>query len=197
MGLAAGLQARQIALTGPIVEESRWRGSAVALGVGLSRSKGRAAPCGAAAPHSETARSTVWYGSTALRNGAQHRVDNARRSTAAREGRENHEVQTGLHLGDASSDADDRRGMGLSDAFRRDHGPGVHGDGWVGWWLRDEEQIIQASPDGTVYEIFDLRAARPAVPSIEQVMLASWRRRYRVPPPWGATLLEGQPATPR
>jgi hypothetical protein len=85
---------------------------------------------------------------------------------------------------------DPNRVLGYGQRF----GQGVHGEGWVGWWLRDEQRIIQAATDGSSYEVFDLSAARRTVPSIDHVMLASWRQRYKVPPPWGYELLEEQRA---
>ncbi len=70
------------------------------------------------------------------------------------------------------------------------YGPGTQAQEWIGWWLRDQEQVVQVAQDGTIHEIFDLHAARAAVPEIDTVMLDSWRRRYTVPPPWGAALVD-------
>lgn len=77
--------------------------------------------------------------------------------------------------------------------WAREYGQGVHGDGWIGWWLRDERIVVQASPDGTILEVMNLEAASRVVPDIETHTLQSWRLRYKVPPPWGAELLEKAP----
>ena len=74
-------------------------------------------------------------------------------------------------------------------AWAKAYGQGVHADGWMGWWLREQEQIVQGSPDGSVFEVFDLAFAQQVVPEIHSIMLDSWRKRYRVPPPWGEELL--------
>ena len=77
--------------------------------------------------------------------------------------------------------------------WAREYGQGVHADGWIGWWLRDERIVVQASPDGTILEVMNLEAASRVVPDIESHTLDSWRRRYKVPPPWGAELLPPAP----
>jgi len=69
-------------------------------------------------------------------------------------------------------------GGGRLQQWQARYGRGQQSEAWTGWWLREQGQVVQAKPDGMVYEVFDLGVARAVVPEIDAVMAESWRRRY-------------------
>ncbi|MDX9721759.1 MAG: hypothetical protein RBU37_13495 [Myxococcota bacterium] len=67
--------------------------------------------------------------------------------------------------------------------YMKRYGEPARAEGWIGWWLAELDLLVQASPDGVLYELFDLAAARPMIPFISELMATSWQQRYGSAPP--------------